>query len=774
MAGHPLDVDPAPSVNPTGAPGNDFEHIDAGPEKFGGFLGQAEQKLGAGIQNVGEAGLEVLTQRQGMLNETYATNGETGYMTDLGKLEASYKSKEGLDAVAAKPQYDADVAALRQKYLTTMPTVGAQRAFNLLALRHEGFALQDSSGYSAQQLKKADLDSANASSGAAIAATGSYSVASNDQRFQDQLHSIDFATRRQMQNQGWGSAMHEDQNHNLTFDDSPQGQQAKAVYDATNGKALSMAYVNRFEVLADRNVISANDLYQKERDKVPGEAQVHLDAFFTPKVRDAQVSGISQGVVTNADQQFGQSQQKYADVADAIHMQESGGKYNAKTSVTGAMGGWQIQPDTFARYSKPGERINNPADNEAVGRRIVSDLSQKYNGDPARVAVAYFSGEGNVAPPGNPTPWKQDRSDPTGKSVSSYVNDIMGRMTGQNVPSQVQSKADYYRVHFSDILEDTRSRAEALHPDDPRFADMSVARVEQNINNVIRQQELSYKADNDIVQKAFTGAYMQGGKRPTTIEQMIGGNPDVKSAWERMQIQNPIAAEHIANQVLTANSKEGDHDVKTYGQGFYDLFRKVHAPAGDPDRITNPDELYKHVGENGDLTVSGVEKLTSEINTRRSPEGEAESEMKKQFLANARGQITGANLDLHMKDQHGDELYLKFLANVLPKYDQERKEGKTPEQLLNPESPDYVGKAIKSFVRNPTQWSADVYNDNAPDVEKPAAAKTYENVQDLIADYRAGKVTKADADAMALAKGWGTRKPQQPSLATAPQVPLSQ
>lgn len=118
-------------------------------------------------------------------------------------------------------------------------------------------------------------------------------------------------------------------------------------------------------------------------------------------------------------------------LSGAIIGQESGGNPNAPTSVNGAVGQSQILPSTFAQYARPGEDINNPADNAAVGQRIVADLQQKYPGDPARAAVAYFSGPGNVAPAGSPTPWINDTKDGNGKSVSAYVGDIAQRMGGQ-------------------------------------------------------------------------------------------------------------------------------------------------------------------------------------------------------------------------------------------------------------------------------------------------------------------------------------------------------
>lgn len=119
----------------------------------------------------------------------------------------------------------------------------------------------------------------------------------------------------------------------------------------------------------------------------------------------------------------------------AIYGQESGYGANNGPSVNGAIGPGQILPGTFAQYAKPGESINNPADNIAVSRRILSDYMDRYGGDASRAAVAYFSGPGNVAPPGSPTPWLRDSKDGNGKSVSSYVGDIQQRLAGGGAPA---------------------------------------------------------------------------------------------------------------------------------------------------------------------------------------------------------------------------------------------------------------------------------------------------------------------------------------------------
>jgi soluble lytic murein transglycosylase-like protein len=138
------------------------------------------------------------------------------------------------------------------------------------------------------------------------------------------------------------------------------------------------------------------------------------------------------------------------DIASAIEAQESGGR-DGLVSIDGARGRMQIMPGTWAQYAQPGEQIDNPEHNRAVGQRIIADLSARFGGDPARIAVAYFSGPGNVAPPGSPTPWKEDRRDGNGMTVSRYVQQVLARMAPPGTTTQQRDMA----------LAETRREAEA-------------------------------------------------------------------------------------------------------------------------------------------------------------------------------------------------------------------------------------------------------------------------------------------------------------------------
>jgi Transglycosylase SLT domain len=118
-----------------------------------------------------------------------------------------------------------------------------------------------------------------------------------------------------------------------------------------------------------------------------------------------------------------------AQISKGILSNESGGNPNVRTSPQGAVGIGQILPATAKPYMRPGESLSNPADNLAIHNRIIADYAARWPNDPARVAVAYFSGPGNVSPPGSPTPWIRNTSD-VNESVAKYVANATAKMGG--------------------------------------------------------------------------------------------------------------------------------------------------------------------------------------------------------------------------------------------------------------------------------------------------------------------------------------------------------
>lgn len=762
MPAKPQDAyNPVPTVTPQTGSGNDYLDVKATPASFGGQIAQSEEHLGTAGEEVGQEAAQFALKRQAMVHETLANQTEGKYIVDSGKLKSDFQSKEGLAADAALPKYQADMLALRQQYRGSLP-LGAQKMFDASTTRHEAYALSDANTYATSQVKKANLDSYNSLAQNAIDSSGNIDIASNDRRFGENVGTIQHAVNSMVEQQGYGAYSHTE-NGKTVFDDSPEGQQAKQVYTAELEKRLTPAYENRFSALANQNVMSAYQKYQSIRSEIPGSVQVKLDSFFTPKVKDYQQRTITDAVLGQAQSEYGQTVSspeaaKGVSIEDAIHNQESGGRSGAPTSANGAVGGFQILPATFTQYAHAGEDINKPEDNATVGKRIIADYNQKYDGDPARVAVAYFSGPGNVSQPGSPTPWVNDTKDANGKSVSSYVQDISNKT---QTPSS--SLADYYRGNYTKILNQALATAQEQHPDDPAYAQGVRQRVEQRLNDTIRQQELDYKKDNDMVIRAMQGDFSDG-KKPSTIEQLTAVNPDIKAAWTRVQSNSPLVAGRVEQHLGSS-----DPDSKKFGGNWFNVFRSIHGDPNDPNSITTQSQLMQHVSKDGsDLTIEGFDHLSQMMAKHDKPEDRVELEAQKLFFDHAKNQIAGRGA---YADPKGEELYTNFWIKAQSEINRLKADGKSTQEIFSSDSKDYLGKLIPAYKRQADQALSDKMADK--DGKKTqdqtgiitnvmhymfGGAKNYNtNTPEGLKAAVAAGMPRAQAEQIAEAKGWARR-----------------
>ena len=290
-------------------------------------------------------------------------------------------------------------------------------------------------------------------------------------------------------------------------------------------------------------------------------------------------------------------------IAAAIMAQESGGR-DGLVSVDGARGRMQIMPGTWAQYAQPGEKIDNPADNQAVGQRIIADLSTKAGGDPARIAVGYFSGPGNIAPPGSPTPWKEDRRDGNGKSTSAYVGEVLARLqptTAQqreaalagtrrdlaDAPLHVRLSAEsQVAAHYSH-LEAQNQQARALLATD--IKDLSATYLTGNTGAEIPEAriralsptpEAAQRTIDELTLTRTVGDAVRGLAYASPAEEAaararIAGDPaDTRMAGERQHMTALI------DQALRQKYKAASEDPAGYAAGAPEVraLREARAP----------------------------------------------------------------------------------------------------------------------------------------------------------------------------------------------------
>lgn len=184
-----------------------------------------------------------------------------------------------------------------------------------------------------------------------------------------------------------------------------------------------------------------------------------------------------------------------------------------------------------------------------------------------------------------------------------------------------------------------------------------------------------------------------------------------------MQIyENKLSTKDIVNspdldfdskrEMLSVLNKHVTESLRTDPGVFNSLFQRVHLPDGDPNKITNPNDLNAFVG-NG-IDVTSLQKLRREMSGKNTPEGQLETSLKKGFMDIAKGKLTKSNPLTGLRDPSGDQQYQAFLAEFSDEYAKQRALGKTSAQLLSPTiagkpNPEYLGNMIDAYVKTPEQ-----------------------------------------------------------------------
>jgi hypothetical protein len=283
-------------------------------------------------------------------------------------------------------------------------------------------------------------------------------------------------------------------------------------------------------------------------------------------------------------------------------------------------------------------------------------------------------------------------------------------------------------------------------------ADQQTAARDMNEQRAQRLAEKQAKEQADAAGKEYLTAIEAD---PTKVDPMAIVK-DPRLPWQQ--------AEHIREILRKSLTKDESHDDKTYGPGFWSVFQGIHAEPGNPDLITDPAVIYRRAASEGDLTVAGVNEAVREIAGKGTPESASEGELKRSFLATAKGQITGSSAHYGFRDQHGDELFQKFLTQAIPAWEKARKDGTPAADLADPSDKNPLWKMAMGFKRKPDEWMKDITTDFAPPDTK--ATGLYGTPEDVKAAYAAGKFGTGPAAydaAMAELERLGVpRRPQVP------------
>lgn len=714
-------ADGVASTSPETQVPNDYQRVDTSPAMFGGSIAQGEQQLGAGASK--------MAQFYGQVAADDATNNYQESQNKIlhGDPNGVQKDADGNPMMGpdGKPLPDGGFFALKGEQQMRARAGVEKQLDDLVTQQRQGLSTPDSQllfdqysrrirSYATQQIgdsasKQVDVWADNVAQKQGEVALNS--LASN---FSDPVavgtltHDvIDSFVKRAQINRGGGY----DENGNP--DDVLKGAIAQG---------RQAALKTQLQAMGVQDPVGALKLADQHKDALGTEYAPVADAL-TPRANKALGYALAtqstNAAVSNPNPALTSGNQPTADqIHAAIINQESGGNPNAATSVNGAVGAGQVIPATFRQYAKPGEDINNPTDNVNVSRRIVDDLYNKFGGDPQRIAVGYFSGPGNVAPAGSPTPWINNAADGQGNTVAQYVAGIdrkmgvppaaLAQIPGVNSATALRADA-YQRVMDSDVAPEVKQ--EAINHINQQY---QTAMIAAGVNDKARK-EADDGARNDILTKIGKGG-------TSDIVQQIYDNPSLTPESKSALLS--FAEGHAASDPSVYSM--------VYGKGAADLYLKVTAPLGDPNKIVDPNVILRAGGPGGPLNARGVEMLTAAMQKEKGNPNEASLNQAKGLVLlglKNRFSFEGQEAGISFKDPKGAALFNETIGpNFLTAYDQAVASGQDPHDFLKKSN---IDQLFPDSLRPRSQMAMDKISEgyeqtgetpNQPAVPVPAPA----------------------------------------------------
>lgn len=183
---------------------------------------------------------------------------------------------------------------------------------------------------------------------------------------------------------------------------------------------------------------------------------------------------------------------------------------------------------------------------------------------------------------------------------------------------------------------------------------------------------------------AFVARLQPDSKNPLTVPDVLANN--------NMDFREK---EHFISQI---GKSQDDAAADESSSAFIDVLKRIHAEDTDPRKMRDEKALFEYF-DVFDMKQIGL--LRKEIADKRSPDGENESKLKAGLLKVAEEKLL--NPVLGLRDPEGHEQLQKYESWMLPEYTKQRQAGKSAVQLLDPGSPDYLGKTLSNYTKTPQQ-----------------------------------------------------------------------
>lgn len=134
---------------------------------------------------------------------------------------------------------------------------------------------------------------------------------------------------------------------------------------------------------------------------------------------------------------------------------------------------------------------------------------------------------------------------------------------------------------------------------------------------------------------------------------------------------------------------------------LHNVFERIHADDEDPKKIRSEDQLLKEF-TSGKLTVTQLKQARTELNSLGTVHGQVEGDLKKQLMRQAESVLVKKG-PMGIADPDAQANLAKFNSYVIGEIEAQRKAGKPVRELLDANSPNYLGKAIQNYQKTPQQ-----------------------------------------------------------------------
>lgn len=700
---------PVPTVTPSTSSPADYITTQASPNEAGAQIGQAAEGLGAKLVQAGAETVGTAEQYQVRANNIAVDKSYYDYQAQVNAKLAGdpkdpndhgYFGLHGQAAVDARPALDQSLEDIRQSMKSNLGNQAQQLEFDSQTKRLSMYTAQRIDSKFEQEFNNAAIQSNQA--GAAVRARSAAIDPYNTDHIQALL--TDDAAKADAKSALMGANPNTPEGAAIFANNRTQGRQA--IFESV---AVSRGNLNPSDAVS---FLAAN------KDEFAPEVWRNLtDQFKTGADRQAVAAGVSSvmggantGPVVN---------KSLPPEAQRLLPALSGGEGNyGSPAPAGDKSGQPIPNNRYQflratwQTAAPAAGVDpndhSPPAQDAVAWQHAQDVYKANTGGNLQADIAAGGNEAKISAALNKV-WP---SLPGGKEQNTTLPQFTARMAGS---TNAHDPAPY-GLEFQQ-MQTARDKATALFPNRPDLQRQMVDGVWQEIQQTNTLQA-KYEAEQA---KGLRDAQQAAGN--TFIKQIM---TDPKSLDLPALQASPLTWEqkndlyNIAQRQLKETAS--DHDAKTYGPGFWSAYQQVHST--DPsNKINDPSQLWSRGGPNGDLSLAGIEKLTQEITSSKTPEGASYSKTVEDYLSAAHVAISGHGMFGGQRDATGEMNFARFIPSAFAEIEKERQAGMSPAMMMKKGGA--LDQLVQQSTRSPAQMMKDMLGDNNPDLpgsETPSGA----------------------------------------------------